>query len=344
MKNILAYFLPALFLLTLTACGLKTPAKLGVRADQTEYVISINDTDRDKVLLLIDASLQAYNAFDNGGAAKCLADKVIPPRGYDFVECWKGVDSIFHHDKTVETYGVVFRSQAAPYTYIFAFRGTASFLDALDDLGAEMKKFTPYAPGADVPPGVKAEAGFFDVYSESAADTPSMQTQLFQLIDKYNGSRQPVDQLYITGHSLGSALSELFTLDLALSRPEIKASNINFASPRVGNGDFVTLYEQQPAQQTPETKTLRVQNTYDAVPCVPPEPPGYRHIPNAYLIAFHQESALGKLHLADDHSSANYSLVLNCAAQTGQGICLGELPAGEYELVSETPDQSRVCN
>ena len=48
-----------------------------------------------------------------------------------------------------------------------------------------------------------------------------MQQQLFTLLGEYEASDKPIAQLFITGHSLGSALSELFTLDLALSRPDL---------------------------------------------------------------------------------------------------------------------------
>ena len=90
--------------------------------------------------------LQAYNAFDSNEPLKCQVDKIVAPKGFDFIEHWTGVDSVFNRDKTVECYGVVFRSQVAPYTYIFAFRGTSSLLDVLDDLGAEKKKFTANEP------------------------------------------------------------------------------------------------------------------------------------------------------------------------------------------------------
>jgi hypothetical protein len=187
----------------------------------------------------------------------------------------------------VECYGVVFRSQTAPYTYIFAFRGTSSTLDILDDLGVESKFFTPHdTPVMPVPGDVEVESGFFDVYCESDGDTPSMQQQMFGLIDTFNASDKPIGQLYITGHSLGSAVCELFTLDVALSRPEVNASNYNYACPRVGNREFVSFYEKQAAQLDPQTRTLRIQNTYDKVPCVPLEDMGYDHLSYALFSRF----------------------------------------------------------
>ncbi|MCI5157386.1 MAG: lipase family protein, partial [Candidatus Electrothrix sp. AUS1_2] len=281
------------------------------------YTTNINNINKEKAVLLIDAAVQAYSAFNSKDPATCRQAEIIPPIGYDFIDSWTGVDSIFSKDKTVECYGVVFRSQTAPYTYIFAFRGTDSLLDVLDDLGAELKPFTPHA-GAKlpVPKKVEVESGFYDIYSESDdhSKTASMQNQLFKLIDTYQTSDKPINELYITGHSLGSALSELFTLDVALCRPDLVASNYNYACPRVGNSEFVAFYEQQESQQDAVTRTLRFQNIYDKVPCVPPEDMGFQHLPDAFLIAFYEEGCLEKYNLLARHSSANYQAVLYCAA------------------------------
>ncbi|MGK7890986.1 MAG: hypothetical protein AB4042_16780 [Leptolyngbyaceae cyanobacterium] len=46
-----------------------------------------SDVDRDKALLLADASIQAYNAFDKDHPAQ-YSGNIVPHEGYDFVECW----------------------------------------------------------------------------------------------------------------------------------------------------------------------------------------------------------------------------------------------------------------
>jgi hypothetical protein len=175
-----------------------------------------------------------------------------------------------------------------------------------------------------------------------------MQQQMFSLIDTFNASDKPIHQLYITGHSLGSAVCELFTLDIALSRPDVKASNYNYACPRVGNAKFVNFYDKQAAQQNTQTRTLRIQNTYDKVPCVPLEDMGYQHIPYAYLIAFYKQSWFGieKFNLLARHSALNYQAVLQCAANSGSGICIDnklEVPGNHYAVTSKRPDADSVC-
>ncbi len=311
----------------------------------THYTLSINETDKAKVLLLIDASIQAYNALGKKDLTSCQTDAVIAPVGFELVDSWTGVDAVFGHDKTVECYGLVFRSTEAPFRYIFAFRGTDSALDALDDVGAEHTAFKAHDAQANVPAEVKGEAGFYDVYTTSTTEVPSMQQQVFQLIDKYQASDKPIAELMITGHSLGAALTELFTLDVALSRPQIKASTINFASPRVGNQHFVDFYQAQPAQKDYQTQTLRVQNTYDKVPCVPLEKMGYQHTPNAFLVAFYKDALLGKLNYLDCHSANNYQAVLNAAANSENGICIDKdlkVPANGYAVTSEKPDPNTI--
>jgi hypothetical protein len=116
--------------------------------------------------LLIDASIQAYRAF---GATP----DPVAPAGYEVVDTWRGVDALFGKDRHVESYGVVFRSVEKPNRYVFAFRGTASFEDGLDDLGARDHPFAPAGPKVPtvpanvphVPAEVRVEAGFWDVYT-----------------------------------------------------------------------------------------------------------------------------------------------------------------------------------
>ena len=308
-----------------------------------QYFTSMNEINADKALLLIDASIQAYNAFDRAAPAVCQNAKVTPPAGFELVDSWTGVDAIFGADRTVECYGVVFRSQSSPSTYIFAFRGTDSILDLLDDFGAEQTPFVAYDSKVPVG-GAQVESGFFDVYTQTN-DKDSMRTQLFALVDKYNASQHPIGQLYITGHSLGAALSQLFSLDLALSRPEVAATNYNYACPRVGNSDFVTLYQQQTGQQNPATRTIRFQNTHDKVPCVPLEAMGYGHTSPALLVAFYKQTwdGIDLDFIVHDHSVVNYQAVLRCAASSPGGVCKGEVAGNGYPLTSQPPKTSDIC-
>jgi triacylglycerol lipase len=300
--------------------------------------------DRGRVCLLIDASIRAYRAFS--GAPVSTA----PPDGYEFVTTWSGVDALFGKDKHAETYGIVFRSLEKPNRYVFAFRGTASPEDFGLDLGCRGHAFVPFGPSASGPGGtvpgvpvdVSVEAGFWDAYTTATVTTVSMQRQVFALLDSYAApGRRVAIELWITGHSLGAALSTLFALDVALCRPEIKASHVNFASPRVGNQAFVEFYQQQRAQQDATTRTLRVQNVCDEVPNLPPRELGYQHVSDVMFVEFHKHRALLSdiEWLVHCHASANYQAVLQCAKESPDGVC--DNPAlqvpGETCALSSTP-------
>jgi len=299
-------------------------------------ITDIRILDSSRIKLLIDCSIQAYNAFDAKHPAQCQRRGVIVPEGFELLDDWSGVDAVFGRDKTIETYGLVFRSVEAPWRYIFAFRGTDDALDMLDDCGVEPQKFVPFASNSNIPADVRVESGFNDIYRTGDDATVPMQHQLFALIDKYQASVKPISEIHITGHSLGAALSQLFTLDLALSRPGISAININFASPRVGNKSFVSFYEAV-SQHT----TLRVQNQYDAVPHLPPAELGFEHTTTAYLIAFYSEDIFGKADIKASHSCTHYQAAIICASDSDDGVCISKelKPSdGSYAICSQRPE------
>lgn len=75
----------------------------------------------------------------------------------------------------------------------------------------------------------------------------------------------PENPLYLVGHSLGGAVAQIAALDLALQMPA-RAQHVQvyaYASPRIGNKTFVSLYD-----QTVPT-SYRIVNVCDVVPYVP---------------------------------------------------------------------------
>ncbi|WOD37902.1 lipase family protein [Nodosilinea sp. E11] len=76
----------------------------------------------------------------------------------------------------------------------------------------------------------------------------------------------PAKPCYVSGHSLGAALATVLALDIALAVPELRPSLqvYVYASPRVGNPEFVRSY----AQILPNS--FRITNLADPIPTMPP--------------------------------------------------------------------------
>ena len=98
------------------------------------------------------------------------------------------------------------------------------------------------------------------------------------------------------------------------------------------------------------TQTLRIQNTYDRVPCSPPDIiPGcvYQHVGAAYLIAFYNTDWVTPYALLYNHQALNYQAVLACAFTSHGGVCLNDnlpVPSDGETLVSIQPDPSTLCS
>ena len=87
------------------------------------------------------------------------------------------------------------------------------------------------------------------------------------VIDTLNKVKQP-KCLYITGHSLGSGISTLAVPDIITNtdyrKEDVPILHYNLASPRVGNPEFASAYNNN------KVPTYRIVNTCDIVPQVPP--------------------------------------------------------------------------
>lgn len=228
------------------------------------------------------------------------------PQGYDQIDAWTGWDA-FLFTGSEEKYGLVFQSILDPGTFIFAFRGTDSDMDAYEDVHFLTEDFVPSRGG--ISPAPRVASGFYGIYDgRGDGMSQSMREQLFSLIDKY----QP-QQLYVTGHSLGAALSQLFSLDLAISQP-IASTNINFSSPMVGIDSWQAAYN----GMIPASDSIRVYNYWDYVPSLPPSDVGYATVGSGFRTAFYVQGEWYP-HVLSRHSIVNLTTVLSHAlAQSPQ--------------------------
>jgi hypothetical protein len=264
-------------------------------------------------LALAQASVAAYSAFDN--------QKVVPPAGYVLRGLWTGWDGAWWESGREELFGLVFQSTSDGQqgTFIFAFRGTDSDLDAYEDAFFNTTAFKPLQ--GKVAPTPYVSDGFYDIYSTKGGSVAMpMREQLFALVDRLKPTK-----LYITGHSLGAALSQLFSLDIALSRPAVWAANLNFASPMVGTAVWRAVYESQVAERDPARRTVRVYNYMDWVPSTPPALFNYLHVGSGFRTSFHVKDEWYP-HLLARHAILNLQRLLVNAVWLNPQVWVGTFP------------------
>ncbi|TFY75768.1 hypothetical protein EWM64_g8245 [Hericium alpestre] len=116
----------------------------------------------------------------------------------------------------------------------------------------------------NVPDGVEVHSGFADEHQKTAS-------QILDEIKKLM-TQNSATSVTLIGHSLGGALSELETLFMKLNLPNSTTiKGVTYGTPRVGNKDFVTFFDQQISDFT------RVNNEHDLVPIVPGRFLGFEH-------------------------------------------------------------------
>jgi hypothetical protein len=168
----------------------------------------------------------------------------------DYVEkqlkSWGYGDFIWITSPESENTDTVAFLATGPNHVVISFRGTSSLENLITDLTFS-KVDSPYGRG-------KIHRGFMKAYA-------SVQIALNSAVDDLGQGHV----LFVTGHSLGAALAQLAAYDLAAKGNDVAAVYV-FGSPRVGNKDFASAYNQRL-----EDRTFLHINNKDLVTRVPPE-------------------------------------------------------------------------
>lgn len=157
-----------------------------------------------------------------------LSRSGFPLEGYDALQGTTPVSSF--HGRTGNLPGYV-AYRAVTRQLIVAFSGTASFVQALYDL-----RFAKHTHPAGN--GCAVHSGFWKIYK--GCRTPALEGI------KKGLQEHDVQEVVVTGHSLGGAVSFLLALDLMLDGrlpPHIGLKAVGFGSPRVGNKKMVQLWK-----------------------------------------------------------------------------------------------------
>lgn len=297
--------------------------------------------DPNLAALLGNASLEAYTDFSKANEPTYTPPALVyGTTTFNYVNRFTGFDDVAWGSGSEERYGVIYQWSAKSDVYLIAFRGTSSAYDMVLDLeSATTIAFSPYQNNENFPSDVHVGDGFNKIYStKNHSMSASMQQQIFDFITSLP---TPPSQIVITGHSLGSALASLFTLDVAASLPEISVANINFASPRVGPAKWQTIYNQTYNLQN---STVEIRNSYDLVPKVPTSqwPFDFRDVGNLFPVSFSVKNYhidFGEIVLAW-HALKNYQYVVNNATVNSPQVWTGQFTDQAYptwEMVSYNP-------
>ncbi|PWV50605.1 lipase family protein [Chitinophaga sp. S165] len=265
-------------------------------------------------LALAQASLAAYNDYER--------KPFKAPDNYIYWARFTGWDDWFSTYGQEERFGLIFKyvgPENVKNRFIVAFRGTSSIADLYEDANFELEAFKPFSN--TVSPVANVSSGFNSIYATKGGNMKlTMQQQIFTAL------APTASEIFITGHSLGGALSQLFTLDMRVSLPTVRIGTINFASPMVGDASWQTACNNAGATG----KIIRVANYWDIIPTFPWYVPGYVSIGREFNIAF--SSIFGTVDALSDHSLLNYQTVLNHCVWLNPQVWVGHFIDAVYGL------------
>jgi hypothetical protein len=265
--------------------------------------------------------LAAYTMFKNPVGDPSRPDPAGIPAGYE-LGAWIHMSDFFLNIVQPKFYGIIAHEVANPDSRIVAIRGTEGALEWLDDGDAFP------VPFREVPSAGRVACGFDKIYNTmqiipralpgapaaEAGTVPaplagSFADQLEQLalrreaergVTAPEGRAPRQRDTVVTGHSLGGALTTLFVMENDSKRKFDLKTLCTFASPRVGNMEFVHLFNRLPIN------SWRIVNKCDIVPKLPPHFPhvlDYGHVDTAYPF---DSSQFAKTSLTCSHSMETY--------------------------------------
>jgi hypothetical protein len=245
----------------------------------------------------------AYGMFKNPQGPDPLRPEPAGIPATHELGAWIHMSDFILDAQVPKFYGIVVHGVQDPNSRIIAIRGTEGALEWIDDAAA-----IP-VPFRQVPSAGRVACGFGKIYStlkvvkrilpgaparalDAAPETfsGSFAEQLEQLAISREAERglappsadgrvRPKRPTVVAGHSLGAALATLFVMENDAKRKFDISSLCTFASPRVGNMEFVHLFNQLPLD------SWRIVNTRDVVPKLPPHIPvvlDYGHVDVEY--------------------------------------------------------------
>ncbi|XP_078166882.1 putative triglyceride lipase isoform X2 [Carex rostrata] len=212
---------------------------------------------------------------------------------------------------------------------VVAFRGTeqTKWKDLQTDLLLLPKRLNPERLGGDANEQVLVHSGFLDAYDSVRNRIITLLKFSIGYCDCCGVVEIPKWQVYITGHSLGGALSTLLALELSSSQMArdgvVSVTMYNFGSPRVGNRRFAEVYNAKVKD------SWRIVNHRDIIPTVP-RLMGYCHVAKPlYLSTGNVKETLQNKEILVDGSQGDV------IGESTPDALLSEFMKGEKQLVEK---------
>lgn len=248
-------------------------------------------------------------------------------------------------------YGFIAMQEDGPGV-VLALRGTVGWMEWYDDFVVTFQPFksgaTPYgrvstgfariystlrvydvaAPGAPVHAG---EAYIIDASEPKTGPVPSFSAAVADVVTRNRpaAATEAAAPTIVVGHSLGSALVTLYALENAVEQHLGAAVVYTFASPRVGDHDFVAAYNKW------VPVTWRIVNNADVVPNAPFDVMGYAHVDRLELL---DSTGKAKSSPGCAHAMSSYRHLLD--GVTPLGDCAAS--QADEALVLMTPSSTPV--
>jgi lipase (class 3) len=226
----------------------------------------------------------AYTMYKSPGPDPLRPEPAGIPPSYE-LGAWIHMSDFILGIEEPKFYGIVAHGVADPQSRIIAIRGTESTTEWIDDA------FAALVPFRQVPSAGRVAQGFDKIYStlkvvkRRLPSEPALATgaapetfsgsfadQLEQLalsresargLARSAGEARPPRPTVVTGHSLGGALTTLFTMENSTKHKFDVSALCTFASPHTGNKEFVRQFNQLPIN------SWRLVNCWDLVPKLP---------------------------------------------------------------------------
>jgi Lipase (class 3) len=223
-----------------------------------------------------------YKMYESAPNNATPAPSWALPAGYKFVAWVQMRDFTPIGPGPYTFYGLIASSPSDPNKYVLAIRGTEDLIEWFDDLTSIVL--------VPMPAFGQVGDGFYTIYQtlrvvypplggalgvESLEPAGSFADQVVAATRRHSAQADKSAQIEVTGHSLGAALATIYVAENSHGPNATIPLICTFASPRVGDHDFASKFDQL------GITSWRIVNQPDIVPTLPFL--GFWHVGTEYL-------------------------------------------------------------